>query len=500
MSFSIKLRELQALFLEELHGPIQFISWSSRLGSQVALGLSTDIHTLQPGQLFLALRDENLDRHQFVEAAIANGAIAAIVEQPAAVEVPQILVPNTLKAYQVLGRWWRNQFTMPMIAVTGSVGKNTTKELIAAALRTAGSVLNTQANVNSSIEIPKTLLNLGSEYDFTVLDIGRGEPEEIARLTHLVRPNIGVITNIETAHIERPWQGLPRAECKLLAEMNHYNTGVAILNAENPLLLETAQAVWQGTRLTYGLSAGDLRGKLIDPNTIEVDGIRYPLPLPGVYNGLNFLATIAVVRALNLDDIPLRNGISVNLFSKPRHEGVEDEQSTSWRDQEVSHLSIKQIASAEVDISYNTLLVEDPEVETSYPESGNLYDCFPGSVVFLTCSSCSHALIEVWQAEEIQIKPDTLRAIVVPFPVGKSGVVVKGLFTLEEEYLHVPIPEGRYALVYEIKRRDDEAYLNSTEYQDDQGSGLQGMFCRLTFVPQESVEPQVLRSVDDPYF
>jgi hypothetical protein len=161
---------------------------------------------------------------------------------------------------------------------------------------------------------------------------------------------------------------------------------------------------------------------------------------------------------------------------------------------------MNQIVSAEVGIDYNTLLVQDAKVETSYPESGNLYYCFPGGVAFLTCMDCSHALVEAWQADEIQIRPDTLRAIVVPIAVGRSGVVVNNVIDPPDEGVYVPIPEGRYALVYEIKRRDDEDYFNSTEYQEDQEAGLQGVFCRLTFVPRESVEPQVLRNSNDPDF
>lgn len=286
---------------------------SGQLRSQTALGLTTDTRAIQLGELFLALRGESFDGHRFVAQAIATGAIAAIVDQPIEADVPQIVVKNTLKAYQTLGQWWREQFSIPVIAITGSVGKTTTKELVAAALSTAGSVLKTEANFNNEIGVPKTLLNLTADHDFAVIEMGMRGPGEIEELTHIAQPTIGLITNVGTAHIGRlgSREAIARAKCELLATLP--SDSVAILNAENPLLLETAKTVWTGRTITYGLTTGDLRGALIDGNIIEIEGIHYPLPLPGEHNALNFLAVIAILRTLKLDDAPLRKGITVNL-------------------------------------------------------------------------------------------------------------------------------------------------------------------------------------------
>jgi UDP-N-acetylmuramoyl-tripeptide--D-alanyl-D-alanine ligase len=286
---------------------------SEQVRSHTTTGLTTDTRAIQPGELFLALRGESFDGHRFVEQAIAAGAIAAIVDQPIAAEVPQLVVANTLKAYQTIGRWWRDQFYIPVIAITGSVGKTTTKELIAAALATQGSVLKTEANFNNEIGVPKTLLNLNPDHDFAVIEMGMRAKGEIEELTQIARPTIGLITNVGTAHIGRlgSREAIARAKCELLATMP--SESIAILNAENPLLLETAKTVWSGRTVTYGLTTGDLRGKIVDDKTIEVDGVSYPLPLPGEHNALNFLAVIAIMRSLQLDDAPLRQGITVNL-------------------------------------------------------------------------------------------------------------------------------------------------------------------------------------------
>jgi UDP-N-acetylmuramoyl-tripeptide--D-alanyl-D-alanine ligase len=292
---------------------------SESLRSQTATGLNTDTRAIQSGELFLALRGESFDGHRFVAQAIAphpesaTGAIAAIVDQPIDADVPQLVVENTLTAYQTLGRWWREQFSIPVIAITGSVGKTTTKELVAAALSTAGSVLKTEANFNNEIGVPKTLLNLTADHDFAVIEMGMRAAGEIEELTHIAQPTIGLITNVGTAHIGRlgSREAIARAKCELLATLPL--NSVAILNAENPLLLETAKTVWKGRTITYGLSTGDLRGTIIDAQTIEVEGIHYPLPLPGEHNALNFLAVLAMMRSLQLDDAPLQKGITVNL-------------------------------------------------------------------------------------------------------------------------------------------------------------------------------------------
>ncbi|MBD1856508.1 MULTISPECIES: UDP-N-acetylmuramoyl-tripeptide--D-alanyl-D-alanine ligase [Leptolyngbya] len=284
--------------------------------SCTATSITTDSRAVKPGEIFLALRGEKFDGHDFVESAIAQGAIAAIVDaQFDAGDLPVLIVPDTLVAYQAIGHWWRTQFKIPIIAITGSVGKTTTKELIAAVLSKYGKVHKTQANYNNEIGVPKTLLELNQAHDFAVIEMGMRALGEIALLSQIASPDISVITNVGTAHIGilGSREAIAQAKCELLAEMP--KDSVAILNYENPLLLETAKTVWQGKSITYGLSGGDVQGHLINPETLKVEDLAFPLPLLGEHNALNFLAALAVVKALNLDASKLTEGIEVDLPS-----------------------------------------------------------------------------------------------------------------------------------------------------------------------------------------
>jgi UDP-N-acetylmuramoyl-tripeptide--D-alanyl-D-alanine ligase len=280
-------------------------------------GITTDSRRVAEGEIFLALAGENFDGHNFVETAIEKGAIAAIVQKQiltnSSKQIPQFQVKNSLEAYQKLARWWRDRFNIPVIAVTGSVGKTTTKELISSVLSIQSNVHKTQANYNNEIGVPKTLLQLESSHDFAVIEMAMRASGEIALLAQITRPTVGMITNVGTAHIGRlgSEEAIAQAKCELLAEMP--NTSIAILNHDNPLLQKTAAKVWQGETISYGLEGGDLKGELIDSQTLRVEGKDFPLPLSGRHNALNYLGALAVAKVLNVDWTPLMQGLTVNL-------------------------------------------------------------------------------------------------------------------------------------------------------------------------------------------
>ena len=279
-------------------------------------GIATDTRTLEGGEVFLALRGDNFDGHQFVAKARDLGAIAAIVDRDWQEELshfPLLRVDDTLKAYQSIAAWWRDQFSIPIVAVTGSVGKTTVKELIAAVLSTRGNVLKTQYNYNNEIGVPKTLLELSSSHNYAVIEMGMRGLGEIALLSQIARPSIAVITNVGTAHIGRlgSEEAIAQAKCELLAEMPAES--IAILNQDHHRLMASAAKVWQGKTLTYGLEGGDLCGELLNNDTILLDGMELPLPLPGRHNAVNYLAALAVGKVLGIDWEVLKQGLSVQL-------------------------------------------------------------------------------------------------------------------------------------------------------------------------------------------
>ena len=282
--------------------------------AQSFFGIQTDSRIIKPSEVFIAFRGEKFDGHQFVAAAIKKGAVVAIVDfEYNNDEFPVLQVTNTLEAYQKIGQWWRNQFSIPIIGVTGSVGKTTTKELIAGVLRTQGRVHKTYANFNNEIGVPKTLLELEESHNYAVIEMAMRGIGQIAELTQITRPTIAIITNVGTSHIELlgSEEAIAQAKCELLAQMPI--DGVAILNYDNPLLMETAAKVWQGKVITFGFTGGDIHGKLIDNYTLEIAGLRLPLPMPGRHIAANYMAALAVAQVLGIDWNNFKNGITVDM-------------------------------------------------------------------------------------------------------------------------------------------------------------------------------------------
>ncbi|MGB3790491.1 MAG: UDP-N-acetylmuramoyl-tripeptide--D-alanyl-D-alanine ligase [Phormidesmis sp.] len=299
--------------------PQALVEVGASIGVQeMATGVASDTRTVRAGELFVALEGETFDGHHFARRAVEKGAIAAVVRKgvfPETAAFPRIEVADTLVAYQTLGQWWRSRCATPVIAITGSVGKTTTKEIVAAALSQFGAVLKTQANYNNEIGVPKTLLNLTTEHDYAVVEMGMRGLEEIALLTQIARPDVALITNVGTAHIGRlgSREAIAQAKCELLRELPP--GGTAVLNHDDARLISTAAKFWSGTQITYGLEGGDVHGQIdnLDGSAVIVDGVSIPLPLPGRHNALNLLSAIATLKALNLDCQKLAQGLAVSM-------------------------------------------------------------------------------------------------------------------------------------------------------------------------------------------
>lgn len=247
--------------LIEVWGDATLLQGRKALHSTQVLRANIDSRRVSQGDCFFALKGERYDAHDFIEEAALRGAAAAVVERDVAVSthLPLIRVSNTVSALQKLAVFYRNRLTIPVIAVAGSNGKTSTKELIAAALSSRWKVAKTQGNLNNHLGVPLTLLSIDPEHEAAVVELGTNHPGEIAFLTNLVKPTIGVVTNIGLEHLEffEDETGVAKEEGALLEVMD--DKAVAILNADDPWT-ETLRQRARGNVVTAGFAeSADVR-------------------------------------------------------------------------------------------------------------------------------------------------------------------------------------------------------------------------------------------------
>jgi UDP-N-acetylmuramoyl-tripeptide--D-alanyl-D-alanine ligase len=292
------------------------------------VGVSTDTRAIAAGSLFVALRGERFDGHAFLAEAARGGAAAALVsdaavargsEEPAA--LPRLLVPDTLAGLGAVARHHRRRFDLPVVGVTGSNGKTTTREMVAAILETRGPVLKTEGNLNNEVGVPLTLLKLGPEHRAAVIELGMNHAGEIARLTAMAGPQVGVVTNAAAAHLE----GLGSVDGVADAKAELYQGlppgGVAVANADDPRMLKRAQA--SGRRLLTFAAGRQRRGDVVvlELLTQDATGLRFllgvgnreldvALPLVGAHNAANAAAAACAAIALGCTDREIVRGLA----------------------------------------------------------------------------------------------------------------------------------------------------------------------------------------------
>jgi len=276
--------------------------------------VSTDTRNIAPGDLFVALRGEHFDGAQFVAQAAQAGAVAAIVKEGSVLEevgCPVLFVPDTRLALGKLAAFWRKHFDIPLLAITGSNGKTTVKEMLAAILRAhAGeeSVLATRGNFNNDIGMPLTLLKLREQHRYAVIEMGMNHPGEIEYLTHLAQPDVALVNNASGAHLQGlgSVEGVARAKGEIFAGLQ--SNGTAVINADDAhaglwrtladkhrvfdFALEHTAAVkgeWQAQGFGGELRAYTPAGEL-----------RAVLQVPGEHNARNALAAATAALAVHV--------------------------------------------------------------------------------------------------------------------------------------------------------------------------------------------------------
>src|SRR5579872_62784 len=273
----------------------------------IAEAYSIDSRSIQRGQLFFAVKGERLDGHDYVDQAIEKGAIAAVVNREAGKRCPHnaaiLIVEDTLIALQSLATAVRRLWGKPLIAITGSAGKTTTKDAIAHVLSVRYRVLKSEGNFNNHFGLPLMLLKLEAEHELAVIEMGMSHAGEITALARIAQPDIGVVTNVAPVHLEYfdSIKGIAKAKYELVESLT--SEGVAILNADDEYVSQFGRS-FHGKVVTYGLSATarvraeniELRGAEGSVFDVVVGNQRERafLPLVGAHNVHNALAAIAV--------------------------------------------------------------------------------------------------------------------------------------------------------------------------------------------------------------
>lgn len=300
--------------------------------------VSTDTRTLQRGDLYIALRGAKYDAHDFVAAAASQGAVAALVERPVEVSIPLLTVADTRLALGRLGAAWRAQFEIPLIAVTGSNGKTTVKEMVAAILGMEGVVLATDGNLNNDIGVPLMLLRLGSAHHAAVIEMGANHPGEIAYLSTLARPTVALVNNAGPAHLEGFGSIDEVARTKGGIYSGLAPGGTAILNVDDVYHTLWREMARPRRTLTFGHAAqADIRATDIHSDTLgrphftlitPQGSTPIALPLLGAHNVSNALAAAAAAHTVDVPLAVIRAGLEKmtpvkgRMQPKPGRDGI----------------------------------------------------------------------------------------------------------------------------------------------------------------------------------
>ncbi len=279
------------------------------------VGISQDSRLLRPGMLYAAIVGSRVDGHEFLGDAAARGAAAALVSRRIeSAPIPQIEVTGVVRAMGDLARAWRATLPVELVGVTGSNGKTTVKTMLAAILSRSAQTLATRGNYNNEIGVPLTLAALGEQHRFAVVEMGCGQPGDIAYLADIARPDVALVTNAGPAHLERlgSIEGVAKAKGELFAALGP--DGVAVINVDDRFA-DYWRSLCPGRRqLGFGRGAQaevrlDQRGE--EEWVVTPDGeFQLVLALPGAHNRMNALAATAAALALGLSPARIAAGLA----------------------------------------------------------------------------------------------------------------------------------------------------------------------------------------------
>lgn len=300
-------------------------------------GFATDSRGIRLGELFFALKGPNFDGRQFCEDVAGKGAWGVVVEGNVKPKIKEkgawvFEVPNTLKALGDIAKWWRSQFSIPCVAITGSNGKTTTKEMIASILSTKWNTLKTDGNYNNLIGLPLTLNRLNGEHEAMVLEMGMNDFGEIKRLTEIASPTVGAITNAAAAHLEKlgTVEAVAKAKCELYEAMVEAST--AVYNNDDPWISKFAKT-FKGKKVSFGMESGsDVQFEHME--SIGFDSMELKLAVQGklleatikttgVHNVMNAMTACAIALSVGISLEGMKKGLENFSPLKMRFEQIQ---------------------------------------------------------------------------------------------------------------------------------------------------------------------------------
>jgi UDP-N-acetylmuramoyl-tripeptide--D-alanyl-D-alanine ligase len=269
--------------------------WKNGIPDVPVTGISHDTRTLEPGNLYVAIRGENFDGHDFLEQAFEKGASAALIsERVNWAANPVLQVPDTLKGLQAMAHGYRKKWIGAVVGITGSVGKTTVKEMCADVLSVEGTTHRTAGNYNNHIGLPLTMLRMPAEARFGVFEIGMSHAGEIGPLSNLLQPKIGIITDIGNAHREQfaSVEQIAREKARLAEQIPASGTVILDRDSEWYALMRRQTCASVVTVSLGGIA--DYVGRPAGPDVMNVNGYIYSMPLPGEHIMKNALRAIAL--------------------------------------------------------------------------------------------------------------------------------------------------------------------------------------------------------------
>ena len=275
--------------------------------------ISTDTRTLNPGDTFVALVGPNHDAHSHCQLAVEKGANALIVSHQVDCQLPQLVVADTRLALGSVARLWASMYQVPLVAVTGSNGKTTVKEMVRSILGELGSVLATQGNLNNEIGVPLTLLRLREEHQYAVIEMGANHVGEIGYLSKLASPSVALVNNVSSAHLEGfgSLDAIAHAKSEIFSGVDA--NGYAVINADDGYAELISSAAAHCQRINFGFTEdAEVRGSVdegVFTITLGSITIQPALQLLGEHNRRNALAAAAIARCLDVQPETIKSGL-----------------------------------------------------------------------------------------------------------------------------------------------------------------------------------------------